>query len=471
MDPSIYAPTEVADSSAQLPGHLKNNTESSTIQRPGGAKEEFSVVKTKEDEDEEAKLREKEKKMSWDDKRKLEDHCVLVRDEVLSTEKSYIENMNKVLAAYIKPLESIPADKLQEDIGITAVQRATLLSNLSVIIGFQNKFAEELKAQGPNQIENVIIQYSHFFRLYSKYATDYQSMAETLMALNGNKKWLAFTTMVDYRLAGANGNAAAEQLTSYLIMPIQRIPRYELLLRELKRSTLPSLPEFEVICKALCLIKQTATHVNTAKREAESMGLLLDLQRKIRGEMHKDLQLVQPHRRHLKTATVQLSEPHKKSLFGTMKINLRVIYLFNDVLLWTNPENEYKSFFNIASLSSVGVLGDYMLEVCSSSKFLHFNFCTDKIPPPPDSERGREFMKNRDEWNDEITRLMEENQAARRKQRNYRTRQDDTRTQTHRLIVNKFNTLDRKQFEEAMAQHKEEEEEAALAAQQQQQQQ
>jgi hypothetical protein len=460
MDPGLYSQatngenTLASSTSSDLPAHLaRNNLNQPEVSVTRGAKpgDEVSVMRTKEDEEEDQKLREKEKTLSWDDLRKLEDHSLLVRLEILSTESTYVKKLDDLVKHYVMPLMNLDDNQLVEQIGITAQHRAALVSNLRVIQGFQSKFHDDLQKAGPSHAEQTLIQYSHFFRLYSQYATDYPKMIDTLAVLASSKKFQAFTTVVDHQLAGPNGFGGSELLPSYLILPIQRIPRYELLLRELKRHTVPSNPAFDNINKALALVRQTATHINETNKRVENMHKLIALQKRIKGDM-KDFVLVQPHRRQLREATVSLAEPHKKSLFGTVKTGLRIVFLFNDIIVWTNTDFEYKTFLNIASISNCAQVAPYVLEIATSEKLVHLNFFTDKgMPPDPSSDRGNELKALHDEWFQDISRLVEEGQAERRRKRTIQSRNDNQRTQTHRLIVGKFSTLDRKQMEELQA--------------------
>jgi hypothetical protein len=459
MDPSVYSPeTPTNDSSpqSQLPAHLSRNLQPELASSPRTrAESEVSIIRSKEEEDEDAKLREKEKTLSWDDLKRLEETAALVRNEILSTEATYVKNLAALCLHYIAPLEKIPAEKLVDEIGITPAHRSALISNLNVINGFQQKFNEDLQRAGPAQCELTLIEYSPFFRLYSQYATDYQKMIDTLAALATSKKFQAFTTIVDHHLAGPGGNGS-ELLSSYLILPIQRIPRYELLLRELKRQTVPSNPAFDNINKALSLVRQTATHINETNKRVENMHKLIALQKRIKGDM-KDFVLVQPHRHQIREAQVSLSEPHKQSLFGTIKKGNRIIFLFNDILLWTNYEYEYKTFVNVASISNIDIIEPYIVEISTSEKFIHLNFWTEKgAPPDPNSFKGRELKQTRDEWFNGLTKLVDEAQAERRRKRTIQSRNDTQRNATHRLIVNKFNTLDRKQMEELQRQQQQE---------------
>ncbi|KAL5533671.1 hypothetical protein ACEPAG_131 [Sanghuangporus baumii] len=84
-------------------------------------------------------------------------------------------------------------------------------------------------------------------------------------------------------------------LEGYLLLPVQRIPRYRLLLEDLTRSTPPPETYDDPLDRALAEISSLATNMNEGKREAESRKKLVMWQSRIRGRFPSPL--VQPHRR------------------------------------------------------------------------------------------------------------------------------------------------------------------------------
>ena len=113
-------------------------------------------------------------------------------------------------------------------------------------------------------------------------------------------------------------------ICSFLIMPIQRIPRYELLLRELKKNTDPSSPESVGLEKAFEKIVGIATHVNESQRHIENMTKLLALQDRIQGQA---FELLMPHRRLLKEAQLV------QKIRGTIvQKKPRFVFLFSDMI-------------------------------------------------------------------------------------------------------------------------------------------
>lgn len=69
---------------------------------------------------------------------------------------------------------------------------------------------------------------------------------------------------------GSKADVGNKSLDSFLVMPIQRFPRYVMLLQSFKDSLQKTHPDYENICKALELSKAFTAKLNEAKRKAES---------------------------------------------------------------------------------------------------------------------------------------------------------------------------------------------------------
>ncbi|KAJ1029978.1 hypothetical protein NDA16_000891 [Ustilago loliicola] len=92
---------------------------------------------------------------------------------------------------------------------------------------------------------------------------------------------------------------------SYLLLPVQRIPRYRLLLEDLVKSTdTTRLADGDALATALEHVAQIASKVNESKRQSEQDRRLLAWQYRIRGPIEGPL--VQPHRRLLRDGSLQL---------------------------------------------------------------------------------------------------------------------------------------------------------------------
>ncbi|KAF9015349.1 hypothetical protein BDQ17DRAFT_1295109 [Cyathus striatus] len=109
-------------------------------------------------------------------------------------------------------------------------------------------------------------------------------------------------------------------LEGYLLLPVQRIPRYRLLLEELLRST-PPLYEYmeDPLERALTEISSLANNMNEGKRESESRRKLVQWQTRIRGRFPSPL--VQPHRRLIMDGPLLLTRVVRKTVVSFEAIN------------------------------------------------------------------------------------------------------------------------------------------------------
>lgn len=89
-------------------------------------------------------------------------------------------------------------------------------------------------------------------------------------------------------------------LNAYLIMPVQRVPRYVMLLSDLLKSTPDTHTDFEPIKTALELVKGFADFINTNKAAAENREKMESLRSKITDTDGTDLETLVRGRRVLK---------------------------------------------------------------------------------------------------------------------------------------------------------------------------
>jgi hypothetical protein len=117
------------------------------------------------------------------------------------------------------------------------------------------------------------------------------------------------------------------ELSSLLIQPIQRIPRYALLLQDLISNTASDHPDLNNLIIAMEQIQTTASFIDSQKRTFENSQKILDIQNKI-GEKYELFKL---HRRVILEGRV--------SIIKSTKIVEAECWLLNDILLiWAETE-------------------------------------------------------------------------------------------------------------------------------------
>ena len=138
--------------------------------------------------------------------------------EILSTEIEYgekLEKLQSILRNYVENKTSVTSTMLAKE----ALQEITQLSVLAKSL-LPKLQAEEQNADSVRRVGKVFETFGHFFKMYDRY----MQKCEDFMKF--------------FHRALENQPATQSAMSSLLIAPVQRIPRYELLLRDLLKRTL-----------------------------------------------------------------------------------------------------------------------------------------------------------------------------------------------------------------------------------------
>jgi hypothetical protein len=134
-------------------------------------------------------------------------------------------------------------------------------------------------------------------------------------------------------------------MTSILIQPIQRIPRYLLLLSDLLKHTDTQHLDHNSLQEAGEFVKHKLEDINESKRAHENREKLKSIQASLTGEVVKNI--VHPGRKFMKEGL--LMERVKKD---KKDVKERYIFLFSDMILHTKKKKnqyEFKKFTNVAA--------------------------------------------------------------------------------------------------------------------------
>ncbi|KAL7748864.1 hypothetical protein RI367_005777 [Sorochytrium milnesiophthora] len=166
---------------------------------------------------------------------------------------------------------------------------------------------------------DVLGEMAPFLKCYSAYARNFNSaLQETSRMLSNNARFAAF-------LKSAERNSALG-LQALLILPIQRIPRYRLLLADLLKHTASSHADMTNLTSTFKIVEDVATYVNEDIRQYEMQIELLGVQKSLVGYGE---QLVMPGRRLLKMGGVRK--------VSRRTVDDRVLILLSDALLIASP--------------------------------------------------------------------------------------------------------------------------------------
>jgi len=213
---------------------------------------------------------------------------VLIVKELLETEKNYVKNLNLLCRIFIPKCRP----------NLTKEQDSSLFNNIESIFSAQEEFYKELDNiirnfdDNTSQISPTFLKYTPFFKPYKQYSANYDYAQETLNKIlkKGSDGEKIKQILSDPQFCGVS------DLTFYLIQPIQRIPRYILLLKDLIKNTNIKHVDFKGLGQVLEILEGLAIDVNDTIKEAQQLEVL----RQTVASLGLDVNLLyQPYRTYL----------------------------------------------------------------------------------------------------------------------------------------------------------------------------
>ncbi|KAG2762103.1 hypothetical protein PC129_g930 [Phytophthora cactorum] len=274
----------------------------------------------------------------------------LVIEEICETEKSYVTDICTLNDHYIVALED-KTHRIMED-----AQIAVFFNNLRHLVMLNSKLLEDLQEirqrraitaekktveavpKSLNRTKSfkspvavavqseaegvgaIFCRYAPLFKLYGDYAKDYEEVAALLQNFRRDTR-LGFSQFLD---SCREKSGSSKPFESLLIMPIQRIPRYKLLLERLCELTPPDHPDASFLTEAVSRVRSVASSINETVRRQENLETVLQAQQKFSGQLS------------LFTADRRLLKSGKLIKMSTKRQEDVMIHLFNDILLYSN---------------------------------------------------------------------------------------------------------------------------------------
>lgn len=141
---------------------------------------------------------------------------------------------------------------------LTAKQISDIFSNFDSILQINEKFLTELENRIANihgnvPLGDIFCKFIPLFKLYSIYVSNFEKSNEIIAEqIQKNKLFEEF--LKESGSHGSNGKSIVN-LQGMLLCPIQRIPRYKLLLEDLLKNTNKEDSDFELLEKSIALIQ------------------------------------------------------------------------------------------------------------------------------------------------------------------------------------------------------------------------
>ncbi|KAJ8670649.1 hypothetical protein QAD02_001908 [Eretmocerus hayati] len=235
--------------------------------------------------------------------------------EILSSEVKYLGQLEIIKEYFMKPM-------LEKKL-LSQTAYTTLFENIDTLYNVNGELLRELK-QNPENVANAFCKLAPFLKLYSVYAYNYKRALVLLQDIQQNDPVTSeFISNQETRPEVGN------KLSALLIAPIQRVPRYRLLLQEVIRHTLPRQKEYNDLQASLVEIEKVASHINALVAEYEDTQKLLELQKRISG---RGVSLVKPGRKLIRQGPLMRVSRRGNSSFR------RHFVLLSDTLLYCKGE-------------------------------------------------------------------------------------------------------------------------------------
>ena len=210
--------------------------------------------------------------------------------ELADTERTYVQSLQTLVRGFIEPLTEALSERRPP---LTAEQLTVVFSNAQLIHSLNSSFHSSIVtrltswaglSEAEHKVGDLIAQFAPYFKVYSQYCSTFDAANKLLVDLTHSSA--ASSAAFQSFLSRATGTGRAPQqppppsllLSSLLIQPIQRVPRYKLLLEQLIRHTPPDHPDLPLLSTALSSISVVASHINEAIRKRESMEAVMQIE-------------------------------------------------------------------------------------------------------------------------------------------------------------------------------------------------
>ncbi|KAM6936762.1 FYVE, RhoGEF and PH domain-containing protein 4a isoform 2-T2 [Xenentodon cancila] len=262
---------------------------------------------------------------STDRKETNEQKLFNIASELLHTEKAYVARLNL--------LDQVFCAKLMEEANkgtfpVDVVKN--IFSNISSINTFHSQFLlpDLEKRMGEwaltPRIGDILQKLTPFLKMYAEYVKNFDKAMELL------KQWTDRSPQFKAIIQEIQSQEVCGCLTlqHHMLEPVQRVPRYEMLLKDYLKKLPQDDPDRRDAEKSLEIIGTAATHSNSAIRKSENLKKLLEIYEML-GE---EEDIVHPSNEFIKEGHILKLAARNTSAME------RYLFLFNNMLLYCVPK-------------------------------------------------------------------------------------------------------------------------------------
>ncbi|CAN9508308.1 unnamed protein product [Ophioblennius macclurei] len=257
------------------------------------------------------------------DEANTEEKIYKIANELLQTERAYVARL------YL--LDQVFCARLTEEAGRGSFPPEVIrniFSNTSSIHSFHSQFLlPDLEkciccwSETPG-LGKVMLEHAPFLRMYADYVKNFDQAME--LVRTWTERSSAFRNVVQeiqsWEVCGSL------TLQHHMLEPVQRVPRYEMLLKDYLRKLPEENPDYQLAQKSLQIISMAATHSNSAIHKNECLKRLMEIY-----EMVGEEEVVNPTNEFLRQGRLLKLAARNASAME------RHLFLFNNFLLCCSP--------------------------------------------------------------------------------------------------------------------------------------
>ncbi|XP_077197324.1 rho guanine nucleotide exchange factor 17 [Paroedura picta] len=245
---------------------------------------------------------------------------------LLDTENSYVESLRTLMQGYMKPLKQ-PENSVLCDPSLVD----EIFDQIPELLQHHEEFLEQISECVQNwhekqKVGDILVQsFSKeiLVNIYSAYIDNFLNAKDAVRIAKEARP--AFMKFLEQSM---RENKEKQALSDLMIKPVQRIPRYELLVKDLLKHTPEEHPDHPFLMEAQRSIKQVAERINKGMKSAE--------------EVERNARIVQEIESHIE-GMEDLQAPLRKFLRQEMVVELKAVggkkdrslFLFTDLLVCT----------------------------------------------------------------------------------------------------------------------------------------
>uniref|UniRef100_A0A3B5LJP8 FYVE, RhoGEF and PH domain containing 4a n=1 Tax=Xiphophorus couchianus TaxID=32473 RepID=A0A3B5LJP8_9TELE len=307
--------TELVNGDLERPDEVDDHSASQHSDRTGAENEGREKTTETQQKSEEGHSEQKETN---------EQKLFKIASELLHTEKAYVARLNLLDQQVFCTKMMEEANKGTFPLDVVK----NIFSNITSIHAFHSQFLlpdleKRMGEASTPRIGDILQKLTPFLKMYAEYVKNFDKAMELL------KQWTDRSPPFKAIIQEIQSQEICGSLTlqHHMLEPVQRVPRYEMLLKDYLKK-LPQNDPDRSDAESLEIIATAATHSNSAIRKSENLKKLMEIYEML-GE---EEDIVHPSNEFIKEGHIMKLAARNTSTMD------RYLFLFNNMLLYCVPK-------------------------------------------------------------------------------------------------------------------------------------